>query len=101
MNNNGQKLREFFTFSSLQITKTSSQEERYQQVYTICTSRGLRSLIDYIIVNQKIATQALITYAFGGYNVSSDHNKEKSKGRQCSAGAKRITQEEKGDLLKK
>lgn len=69
---NGQKLREFVTFNDLRITNIFFRKKDINK-YT-WTSRGLRYLIYYVAVNQKIVSQLQDIHVFSGYNVGSDHH---------------------------
>jgi endonuclease/exonuclease/phosphatase family metal-dependent hydrolase len=64
-------LREFATYNDLKITNTFF---RKKEIHTYTwSSRGSKSLIDYVIVNRKLASQVRDTTVFRGSNVNSDH----------------------------
>ena len=71
LNDNGEVLREFATFNELKITNTFFRKKEIHK-YT-WSSRGLRSLIDYIIISKKLAKQVSDTRVYRGYDVFSDH----------------------------
>lgn len=59
------------SFNNLKLTNTFL---RKKDIYKyILASRGYRSIIDYIIVNNKIACQVKDTRVYRGYDIGSDH----------------------------
>lgn len=71
LNRNGRELREFATFNNLKITNTFFRKKDIHK-YT-WTARGLRSIIDYVMVNKKLASQVRDTRVYRGSDINSDH----------------------------
>ena len=76
-NQNGTHLREFVTFNELKIINTFFRKKEVSKF--TWSARGYRSLIDYVIVDQKLASRVIDTHAHRGRNVNMDHYLVKSK----------------------
>lgn len=77
LNNNGRQLRELVTMNSLKITNTFFKKRDINKF--TWAARGYRSIIDYIIVNQKLAPRVMDTQVYRGRSVNTDHFLVKSK----------------------
>jgi exonuclease III len=71
LNNNGQELIQFCTFNQLRITDTFfPKKDIYKYTWS---ARGLRSIIDYVIVNEKLQNQIQDVQVYRGSDIGSDH----------------------------
>lgn len=71
VNKNGMKLQEFAVFNNLKVTNTFF---RKKLIHKFTWANGnCRSLIDYIIANQRISKQVMDTNVLRGYDIYSDH----------------------------
>lgn len=70
-NDNGYELRHFATYNKLKITNTFFRHKEIHK-YT-WSARGLRSLIDYVIVNDKLSALVEDTRVYRGSDIHSDH----------------------------
>jgi hypothetical protein len=71
LNRNGCELRDFATYNNLKITNTFFGKKDIHK-YT-WAARGLRSVIDYIIVNRNLSSQVKDTRVYRGSDIYSDH----------------------------
>jgi len=71
LNNNGYELRHFATENNLKITNTFFKHKDIHK-YT-WSARGSRSIIDYIMVNEKLRNQVEDTRVYRGSDIYSDH----------------------------
>jgi hypothetical protein len=71
VNSNGQELRQFANTDHLKIRNTFYRKRDIQK-YT-WSARGYRSIIDYILVNDKLRPQAKDTRVHRGIDISSYH----------------------------
>jgi hypothetical protein len=71
LNKNRKTLRNFATFNKLTVTNTFFRHKDIHK-YT-STSRGYRTIIDYILVNRKLVAQGIDARVYRSYDVSSDH----------------------------
>ena len=71
INENGEELRQFATFNQLKIANTFFRKRDIHK-YT-WSSRGLRSLIDYVIVNNKLSATIQDVSVHRGSDIYSDH----------------------------
>lgn len=71
LNENGKSLRNFAVFNHLKVTNSFFRHRDIHR-YT-WTSRGQKSIIDYILVNKRLSSQVLDTRVYRSYDVSSDH----------------------------
>lgn len=71
LNRNGQELRQFASFNELKITNTFFRKRDIHK-YT-WTARGQRSLIDYVLVNNKMKSLVQDVRVFRGSEIGSDH----------------------------
>lgn len=71
INDNGEVLREFATFNELKITNTFFRKKDIHKYSW--SARGLRSLIDYIVISKKLAKQVIDTRVYRGFDVCLDH----------------------------
>ena len=70
INENGNTLRTFVNFNKLKMTNSFFQKEGQQYTWS---ARGSKSIIDYIIVNEKLVTLVEYTHVYGGLDIYSDH----------------------------
>jgi hypothetical protein len=70
-NNNGILLKDFCTFNSLKISNTLFRHKNIHK-YT-WEARGTKSIIDYIIINNKLNDNIKHTRVFRGSEIDSDH----------------------------
>jgi hypothetical protein len=73
INHNGTALRDFCAFNKLKITNSF-----YRHKIT-WEARGTRSIIDYIIINERLESNIEDTRAFRGSEIDSDHKLVESK----------------------
>lgn len=71
INRNGQELRQFASFNKLKITNTFFRKKDIYKYTWI--ARGYRSLIDYVIVNEKMKNLIQDTRVYRGPEIGSDH----------------------------
>jgi len=69
-NNNGHKLKEFVSVNELKITNTFFKHKEIHKM--TWSARGYRSIIDYILTNQKLSPLVNDTKVFWGYDVAAD-----------------------------
>lgn len=72
INENGKKLRDFVTYNNLKIVNTFFKQKEIHK-YT-WENRGSRSLIDYIIANQKLGKAATNARVYRGTGLDTDHH---------------------------
>lgn len=71
INRNGEELRQFATYNRLKITNTFYRKKDIHK-YTWC-ARNQRSLIDYIMINDRLRNQIQDVRVYRGYDIYSDH----------------------------
>ncbi|PSN55001.1 hypothetical protein C0J52_02310 [Blattella germanica] len=71
LNHNGKYLLNFANFNELRITNTFFKHKEIHK-YT-WSARGSYSIIDYVIVNQKMRNLVRDTRVFRGSDIHSDH----------------------------
>jgi hypothetical protein len=69
LNKNGKTLRNFATFNKLKVTNTFFRHKDIHK-YT-WTSRGYRTITDFLLVNRKLAAQVINARVYRSYDVSS------------------------------
>ena len=70
-NENGRTLRDFVTFNKLKITNGFFRKKDIHK-YT-WAARGYRSIIDYVMINKKVAGSVRDTRVYRGADICSDH----------------------------
>lgn len=72
INSKGQELRQFATNNHLKITNTFFRKRDINK-YT-WSERGLRSIIDYVLINDKLRPQLQDVHVYRGCDINSDHH---------------------------
>jgi len=70
-NSNGHKLKEFASVNELKITNTFFKHKEIHKM--TWSTRGYRSIVDYILTNKNLSPLLNDTDVFRGYDVTSDH----------------------------
>ena len=77
MNNNGAALRDIRAFNKLNITNSFY---RHKDIHKFTwEARGTKSIIDYIIINDRLKSNIEYTRVFRGSGINSDHKLVESK----------------------
>jgi hypothetical protein len=71
LNRNGSELRDFATYNNLKISSTFCRKKDIHKY--AWAARGLRSVIDYIIVNRNLSSQVRDTRDYTGSGIYFDH----------------------------
>lgn len=71
LNKNGQQLIQFASMNNFKITNTFFRKLDINK-YT-WSARGLRSIIDYVIINDKLRSQVIDVHVYRGCDINSDH----------------------------
>ncbi len=71
LNANGKELRQFATMNHLKISNTFFRKRDIHK-YT-WSARGLRSIIDYFLINDKMRPQIIDVNVYRGCDIASDH----------------------------
>lgn len=71
VNSNGRMLIDFCVYHNLRILNTFFKQKECHK-YT-WSSRGLTSIIDYVIARESVAKQCINTRVYRGYEIGSDH----------------------------
>jgi len=76
-NHNGAALRDFYAFNKLKITNSFNRHKDTHEF--TWEARGTRSVIDYIIINDRLNSNIEDTRVFRGSEIDSDHKLVESK----------------------
>jgi endonuclease/exonuclease/phosphatase family metal-dependent hydrolase len=71
INRNGNALRDFATFNNMKITNTFFRKKDIHKF--TWSARGTRSLIDYVLVNEKLCNNVTDVRVYRGSDIGSDH----------------------------
>jgi len=77
MNHNGAALRDFCAFNKLKITNSFYKHKDIHKF--TWEARGTKSIIDYIIINDRLKSNIENTRVFRGSEIDSDHKLVESK----------------------